>query len=50
MANRIVGQVAQAGRGRSRFEAVRSDAAAPFPEAEATEAEKSEAVRVLDAQ
>ena len=49
-ANRIVGQVAQAGRGRSRFEAVRGDAAAAFPEAEATEAEKSDAVRVMDAQ
>ena len=49
-ANRIVGQVTQAKRGRNRFEAIRVDAAAPFPEAEATEAEMSEAIRVLDAQ
>ena len=50
MANRIVGQVTQAGRGRSRFEAVRSDAEAPFPEAEATDAEKNGAVRALGGQ
>ena len=50
MGNRIVGQVARAGRGRSRFEAVRSKAGEPFAEAEATEAEKSDAFRVLDAQ
>ncbi len=51
MADRIVGDVTQAGSasgsGRSRFEAVRSAAETPFPEAEATDAEKNEAVRVL---
>ena len=48
--NRIVGQVAQARGGQSRFEAVRSDAAAPFPEAEATDLEKNGAVRALGVQ
>lgn len=50
MADRIVGEVTQAGRRRSRFEAVRSEAGAPFPEAEATDAEKSGAVRALGVQ
>ena len=47
MADRIVGQVTQAGRRRSRFEAIRSEAGAPFPEAEATDTEKNDAVRAL---
>jgi len=51
-ADRIVGNVMQAGAGagRSGFEAIRAEAGTPFPEAEATEAEKNEAVRVLGAQ
>lgn len=50
VADRIVGHVTPARLGRNRFEAVRSDAGALFPEAEATEPEKSEAVRVLGVQ
>lgn len=50
MANRIVGEVSRGGRVRSRFEAVRSDARAAFPEAEATELEKTGAVRALGGQ
>ena len=46
-ANRIVGQVTQAGRGAGSFEAVRKDAEAPFPEAEATDQEKNAAARAL---
>ena len=46
-ANRMVDQVTSARPGRNRFEAVRQDASVIFPEAEATEQEKNEALRVF---
>lgn len=48
--NRMTGSVSSAKHGRTLFEAIRSNAARPFEEAVATEAEKIEAVRVLGAQ
>ena len=50
MADRIVGEVTQPKGGRSRFEAMRKDVEAPFPEAEATDLEKNGAVRALGVQ
>ena len=50
IANRIVGQVTQGRLSVSSFEALRKDAEAPFQEAEASDQEKSGAVRALGGQ